>query len=172
MPVFPLSKKVDSYKTNASLKFNASRGDGTRKHAGVDLAIGAGSPVYAIADGEVVEANSTGFLVTDKYNVGIVSIKHKIKVKIGETEYDEIVVRYGEVDTVKVSRNNTVTEGAQIASVAKQADEGTQLHVELYLGNQGITSASIFKNETKKPYMRSFTPSDPVAFLESLNLKP
>ena len=171
MPIFPLSKKIDSYKTNASLKFDAPRSGGTRKHAGVDLAIGAGSPVYAIAGGEVIEAANTGFLVTEKYNIGIVSIKHKVKIKIGETEFDEFVVRYGEVDTVKVSLNNTVAEGTQIASVARQADEGTQLHVELYPGNQGITSSSNFRAE-KKPYMRAFTPTDPVAFLESLNLKP
>lgn len=55
--------------------------------------------------------------------------------------------------------------------VAKQADEGTELHFELYLGEQGITSASVFKSD-KKPYMRAFTPSDPAAFLDSLNLKP
>jgi murein DD-endopeptidase MepM/ murein hydrolase activator NlpD len=173
MPVFPLSKKNETYKTNASLKFDAPRSNGTRKHAGVDLAIGAGSPVYAIAGGTVIEAANTGFLVRDDkpINVGVVSIKHNVRIKIGETEYDEFVVRYGEVDTVKISVNNPVDEGAQIASIAKQADEGTQLHVELYLGNQGITSSSKFRSD-KKPYMRAFTPTDPAAFLESLNAKP
>ena len=172
MPIFPLAKKVDSYKTVAPCKFDQPRGDGTRKHAGCDLGIGAGSPVYAIAGGTVIEAANTGFLVKEgKYNIGIVSIKHDVKIKIGETEYDTFVVRYGEVDTVKVSLNSPVGEGDQIASVAKQADEGTQLHLELYLGNQGISSSTPFRAD-KKPYMRAFTPSDPAAFLDSLNVKP
>lgn len=169
MPVFPLAKKVDSYKTVAPCKFDAPRGD--RKHAGCDLGIGAGSAVYAIAGGTVIEAANTGFLEKKgEYNVGIVSVKHDVKIKIGETEYDSFVVRYGEVDTVKVAVNSTVSEGDQIASVAKQGKEGTQLHLELYLGEQGITSSSKFRSD-KKPYLRAFTPSDPAAFLDSLNVK-
>ncbi len=171
MPVFPLAKKVDSYKTVAPCKFDAPRSDGTRKHAGCDLGIGAGSSVYAIAGGTVIEATNTGFLVKEgKYNIGVVSIKHDVTIKIGDTEYTSFVVRYGEVDTVKVALNATVSEGDQIAAVAKQADEGTQLHLELYLGEQGITSSSKFKAD-KKPYMRAFTPSDPASFLDSLNVK-
>lgn len=172
MPIFPLAKKVDSYKTVAPCKFDAPRAGGTRKHAGCDLGIGAGSAVYSIGSGTVIEASNTGFFVKDekKINIGVVSIKHDVKIKIGETEYTSFVVRYGEVDTVKVSVNSTVSEGDQIASVAKQADEGTQLHLELYLGEQGITASSKFKSD-KKPYMRAFTPSDPASFLDSLNVK-
>lgn len=172
MPIFPLAKKVDSYKTVAPCKFDAPRSNGTRKHAGCDLGIGAGSSVFAIAAGTVIEASNVGFFVKDekKINIGVVSIKHDVKITIGETEYSSFVVRYGEVDTVKVALNATVSEGDQIASVAKQADEGTQLHLELYLGEQGITSSSKFKAD-KKPYMRAFTPSDPASFLDSLNVK-
>lgn len=171
MAIFPLSKKVDSYKTVAPCKFDAPRSDGTRKHAGCDLGIGAGSSVFAIAGGTVIEAANTGFLVKEgKYNIGVVSVKHDVSIKIGDTEYTTFVVRYGEVDTVKVTLNATVSEGDTIASVAKQADEGTQLHLELYLGEQGITSSTKFKAD-KKPYMRAFTPSDPASFLDSLNVK-
>lgn len=172
MPIFPLSKKVDSYKSVAPCKFNAPRGGGTRKHAGCDLGIGAGSSVFAIAKGTVIEASNTGFFVKDEksINIGVISIKHDVPIKIGEAEYPSFVVRYGEVDTVKFALNAPVDEGAVIASVAKQADEGTQLHLELYLGEQGITSSSKFKSD-KKPYMRAFTPSDPATFLDSLNVK-
>jgi murein DD-endopeptidase MepM/ murein hydrolase activator NlpD len=172
MPVYPLTKKVDSHKTVAPCKFNAPRDDG-RKHAGIDLGIGAGSSVYAIAKGTVLEATNTGFLVKadKKIDVGVVSIKHDVTIKVGETEYKNFVLRYGEVDTVKVAKNATVAEGDLICQVAKQANEGTELHVELYLGEQGITSSSVFKSETK-PYMRAFTPSDPTQLIDSLNLKP
>lgn len=171
MPIFPLAKKVDSYKTVAPCKFDYPRGGGTRKHAGCDLGIGAGSAVFAIADGTVIEASNTGFLVKEgEYNVGVISVKHDISIKIGEAEHSSFVVRYGEVDTVKFSVNATVKEGDQIASVAKQGKEGTQLHLELYLGEQGITASSKFKAD-KKPYMRAFTPSDPAAFLDGLSVK-
>ncbi|HEY0429888.1 MAG TPA: M23 family metallopeptidase [Pyrinomonadaceae bacterium] len=172
MPVYPLAKKVESYKTVAPAKFNAPRGGGARKHAGIDMGIGAGSSVYAMAKGTVLEASSTGFYVdADKgINVGVVSIKHDVKITIGGVEYDSFVVRYGEVDTVKVSKNASVDEGDLIALVAKQADEGTELHLELYLGEQGITSASVFKS-SNPPYMRAFTPSDPTALVDSLNVK-
>jgi murein DD-endopeptidase MepM/ murein hydrolase activator NlpD len=171
MAIFPLAKKVDSYKTVAPCKFDAPRGGGTRKHAGCDLGIGAGSSVFAIAKGTVIEASNTGFLVKEgEYNVGVVSVKHDVPIKIGDVEYPSFVVRYGEVDTVKVALKATVNEGDTIASVAKQGNEGTQLHLELYLGEQGITSSSQFKAD-KKPYMRAFTPSDPAAFLDSLNVK-
>jgi murein DD-endopeptidase MepM/ murein hydrolase activator NlpD len=59
MAIFPLSKKVDSYKTVARCKFDATRGGGTRKHAGCDPGIGAGSPVFAIAAGTVIGASNT-----------------------------------------------------------------------------------------------------------------
>jgi len=172
MPVYPLAKKVESYKTVAPCKFDAPRGGGTRKHAGCDLGIGAGAAVFAIAKGTVIEAANTGFYVDQekKINIGVVSVKHDAAIKIGDTEYTSFVVRYGEVDTVKVATGATVGEGDQIASVAKQADEGTQLHLELYLGDQGITSSSKFKSD-KAPYKRAFTPSDPAAFLDSLNVK-
>lgn len=170
MPVYPLAKKVESYKTVAPAKFNAPRG--SRKHAGVDMGIGAGSSVYAIAKGTVLEAVNTGFYVdeTKKINVGVVSIKHDVKITIDGVEYSSFVARYGEIDTVKVSKNATVNEGDLICLVAKQADEGTELHFELYLGEQGITSSSVFKTD-KKPYMRAFTPSDPTSLLDSLKIK-
>ena len=171
MPVFPLSKKVDSYKTVAPCKFDAPRGGGSRKHAGCDLGIGAGAAVFAIAKGTVIEASNTGFLVKEgEYNCGVVSIKHDISIKIGDVEYTSFVVRYGEVDTVKVSVGATVNEGDTIAFVAKQGKEGTQLHLELYLGEQGISSATPFKSGDK-PYMRRYKPSDPAAFLDGLNVK-
>jgi ribosomal protein L27 len=63
MPVFPLATKVDSSTTVAPRKFDAPRRGGTRKHAGCDLGIGAGSAVFAITGGTVIEASNTGFLV-------------------------------------------------------------------------------------------------------------
>ena len=55
--IFPLKKKVDSYKTNWSCRFGAPRDPG-RKHGGCDLAAGAGSDVLAVADGKEAGAGT------------------------------------------------------------------------------------------------------------------
>jgi murein DD-endopeptidase MepM/ murein hydrolase activator NlpD len=172
MPVFPLKSKVDSYKTVGPCKFGATRPNG-RKHAGVDLGIAAGSAVYAIAKGTVIEAANGEFYKDDtkKINTGVVSVKHDVSITVDGTEYTSFVVRYGEVNQVKVAINAAVNEGDLLASVAPQADEGTELHLELYLGEQGISASSKFRAD-KKPYMRAFNPSDATSLLDSLNLKP
>ena len=172
MPVFPLKSKVDSYKTVGPCKFGANRPNG-RKHAGVDLGITAGAPVYAIAKGTVIEASNGEFYKDTKKNIntGVITVKHDVSITIDGTEYPSFVVRYGEVNQVKVAVGGTVDEGALLASVAPQADEGTELHMELYLGEQGISASSKFRAD-KKPYMRAFNPSDSTSLLDSLNVKP
>jgi murein DD-endopeptidase MepM/ murein hydrolase activator NlpD len=172
MAVFPLKTKVDSYKTVGPCKFGAPRPNG-RKHAGVDLGTPAGSPVFAMAKGTVIEASNRDFYTNpDKeINTGVVTVRHDISITIDGTEYTSFVVRYGEVNQVKVAINATVEEGTLLASVAPQANEGTELHMELYLGEQGISASSKFKG-TKKPYMRAFNPSDSTSLLDSLNVKP
>ena len=172
MPVFPLKSKVDSYKTVAPCKFGATRPNG-RKHAGVDLGISAGSPVYAIAKGKVIEAANGEFYKDEKkkINTGVVTVIHDVSITVDGIEYTNFVVRYGEVNQVKVAVGGTVSEGDLLGSVAPQADEGTELHMELYLGEQGISAASKFRAD-KKPYMRAFNPSDSTSLLDSLNVKP
>src|SRR5688572_29667173 len=128
MRIFPLAKKVDSYKTNWSCRFGVPRDSGKRKHAGVDLAAPVGTPVYAVDDGEVIEA-AGGF---DKYGTCVISIEH------GDIYDDDYcVVRYGEVDTLLVQVGAKVTKGQMIAKVGKQPG-GTQLHLEMYAGELSI----------------------------------
>lgn len=172
MAVYPLKSKVTSYITVGPAKFGAPRPNG-RKHAGVDMGIPAGAPVFAIGSGTVLESMNTSFFtdVDAGIDTGVVSVKHDFKITVDGTEYDSFVIRYGEVNQVTVKAGDTVTEGKQIATVAKQGSQGTELHLELYLGEQGMGIAAKFRG-VKKPYMRTFNPTDATSLLNSLNVKP
>ena len=157
MRIFPLAIKVDSYKSNWSCRFNAPR-DGGRKHGGCDLAAAVGTPVYAVDDGEVIEA-AGGF---DKYGTSVVSIEH------GDIYDDDYcIVRYGEVDTILVQIGAKVKKGDMIAKVGKQSG-GTQLHLEMYSGDQ----SGQFKQENNLPYKRRSDIIDPTPFLDAWPVKP
>jgi murein DD-endopeptidase MepM/ murein hydrolase activator NlpD len=156
MRIFPLAIKVDSYKTNASCMFNALRDEGRRKHGGCDLGAPRGTPVYAVDAGEVVEV-SGGFL----HGTSVVSIAH------GDVYDDDyIIVRYGEVDTILVQLGQKVEQGQMIAKVGKQPG-GTQLHLEMYAGDQ----TGEFLQETSRPYKRRSDIMDPTPHLDSWPVK-
>ncbi|MDD6031923.1 MAG: peptidoglycan-binding protein [Oscillospiraceae bacterium] len=102
-------------------QFGAVRSDG-RLHAGIDWYVenGAGTPVYAMADGTVEE-----YLYDSFYGgTGMLSVRHD----------DGSVARYGEV-TPLVKSGVRVRKGQQIAVLkANSYDGGTMLHLELYRG--------------------------------------
>lgn len=156
MRIFPLGKKVDSYKTNWSCRFGAPRNNG-RKHGGVDLAAAVGTPVYAVDDGVVIEVAGN----FDQYGTSVVSIEH------GDIYDDDYcIVRYGEVDTIMVSVGSTVSKGDLIAKVGKQHG-GTQLHLEMYAG----TESGPFLQPNNLPYKRRSDIMDPTPFLDSWPVK-
>jgi murein DD-endopeptidase MepM/ murein hydrolase activator NlpD len=155
MHIFPLAKKVDSYKSNYSCRFGAPR-DGMRKHGGCDLAAAVGTPVFAVGDGTVIEVSSKF-----KYDTSVVSIEH------GDIYDDDYcIIRYGEVDTIKVSLGATVSQGDMIAKVGKQPG-GTQLHLEMYSGDED----GPFLQEKSLPYKRRGDIVDPTPYLDSWDVK-
>lgn len=102
-------------------QFGASRSDG-RKHAGIDWYVqgGAGTPVYAMADGIVQEYSHSSFYG----GTGMISVKHT----------DGSVARYGEI-TPLVRSGAAVKKGQKIGTLkANSIDGGTMLHLELYRG--------------------------------------
>lgn len=148
--------KVESHKTNFSCKFGAPR-NGGRKHGGVDLAAPAGTDVYAIDDGYVIEA-AGGF---DAYGTHVISIEH------GDIYDDDYcVVRYGEVGTPMVQEGSTVFKGQLIAKVGKQPG-GTQLHLEMYEGYE----SGQFLQPNNLPYKRRGDIMDPTPHVDSWKLK-
>ncbi|HLA96375.1 MAG TPA: M23 family metallopeptidase, partial [Pyrinomonadaceae bacterium] len=118
-----------------------------------DLAAAAGTDVYAIDAGLVVEA-AGGF---DQYGTSVVSIQH------GDVYDDDYcIVRYGEVGPPLVTEGDTVTKGQLIAKVGKQPG-GTQLHLEMYGGYE----SGPFLQEKNLPYKRRSDIMDPTAAVDS-----
>ncbi|MDM7923144.1 MAG: M23 family metallopeptidase [Pyrinomonadaceae bacterium] len=156
MRIFPLPKKVDSYKSNYSCRFGAPRGT-NRKHGGVDLAAAIGTPVYAVGDGVVIEVAGN----FDQYGTSVVSIEH------GDIYDDDYcIVRYGEVDTIMVQIGAQVSAGDMIAKVGKQPG-GTQLHLEMYDG----TESGQFLQPNNLPYKRRGDIIDPTPYMDAWNPK-
>ena len=102
-------------------RFGASRSNGTRQHAGIDYYVrgGAGTPVYAMQSGKVIE-----YVAAFYYGTSSVAIQHA----------DGSVLRYAEISS-SLRVGDTVTKGQQIAKIkANTLDGGTMLHLELYMG--------------------------------------
>lgn len=160
-PIFPLAQKNTTYKTNFSLTFGSPR-DITgqpgkkRKHAAVDLAAPAGTAVYAVEDGDVIEV-----MQNFKFNTSLIAIWH------GDIyEDDSFIVRYGEVDHILFKEGDSVKKGDQIAVVGIQPG-GRQLHFEMYSGN----SFGVFQTPAM-PYMRRADLLDPTPYLDKWQPKP
>ena len=85
-------------------RFRASRG--SRPHAGIDVGVSNGSPLYNIGDGVVIAANKT----TGACAPGIVKVQHA----------DGIVSKYCHVDNIMVKKGDKIGGGCQFGEVAKK----------------------------------------------------
>ncbi|WP_372440671.1 M23 family metallopeptidase [Nocardia acididurans] len=100
---------------------NYTSGYGMRwgvQHAGVDVAAPIGTPIYAVADGTVLEAGpASGFGMW-------VRLLHD----------DGTVTIYGHIDTATVSQGQRVMAGDQIATVGNRGfSTGPHCHFEVWL---------------------------------------
>ncbi len=104
-----------------------------QKNQGIDLQVSPGSPVFAAASGNVA-------LITDNTeNFGkIILIRHK----------NNLISIYGRVAKVFVEKNEVVTRGQKIGSMAEKANDGknqTILHFELRRGTQSVNPENYFE---------------------------
>lgn len=101
-----------------------------RLHAGVDLAGSYGSPIYATADGVVVDAgweNGYGRLVTIRHDFGL------------ET-------RYGHLSQIRVSVGQRVSRGDRIGDMGNSGrSTGTHLHYEVRVGGTPVNPMTFIK---------------------------
>lgn len=89
-------------------------------HEGVDWAAPAGSHIYAVADGEVVEAGMMS-------STGVITIKHKIN---GEVFYSRYLHMYA--NGIYVSKGDKVKAGDLIGAVGSTGrSTGPHLHFEI-----------------------------------------
>lgn len=88
-------------------------------HAGVDIANAIGTPVYAVADGVVLESGpAAGFGLW-------VRIQHS----------DGTITVYGHIDSSEVQAGQTVMAGDEIAKMGNRGQStGPHLHFEVHLG--------------------------------------
>jgi murein DD-endopeptidase MepM/ murein hydrolase activator NlpD len=90
-------------------------------HAGVDIAAPIGTPIVAVADGEVIDSGpASGFGMW-------VRLKHA----------DGTVTVYGHINTSNVTVGQKVMAGDQIATVGNRGfSTGPHLHFEVHLGGE------------------------------------
>jgi murein DD-endopeptidase MepM/ murein hydrolase activator NlpD len=159
---FPLPHMVPSWhRTKGHNRwFGAPRKNkqgGLRLHAGCDLIARAGTAVYAIDDGEVLEISRDFYPLKDKTKpkIGAVAIRHR----------GGFVARYCEVQTttITVSQGEPVRAGQIIAKVG-QLNTQAMLHFELYSG----LSKALMRVRTGM-YQRRPDLIDPTTFLDELS---
>ena len=144
---FPLHRKVRYSYISHGRSFGALRNWG-RRHAGADLIADPGTPVRAVADGEMLQ-----FYV---FYQGTYAL---------EVDHYDFVVRYGEVRYRQVDLGSKVKAGQVIADVGLLRDSGnSMLHFEMYKGTLSgpLTQGSVH------PYQRRRDLVNPTKFLQSL----
>ena len=104
-----------------------------QKNQGIDFQVSPGSSVFAAASGNVA-------LITDNTeNFGkIVLIRHE----------NNLISIYGRVAKVLVKKNEAVTRGQKIGSMAEKANDDTNqtiLHFELRRGTQSVNPENYFE---------------------------
>ncbi|RZF27280.1 M23 family metallopeptidase [Paraburkholderia sp. UYCP14C] len=126
--------------------FGKVRNNGTRWHKGWDLSAEPNSPVFAVADGTVVQvyANVSGFgrcilleLKNPKYKPGL-------NASIGIENYEKLYALYAHLSHVEVSKGDSVSETDRIGKTGMSGNavgEPAHLHFELLLENSLATNA-------------------------------
>ncbi|MDK9354888.1 peptidoglycan DD-metalloendopeptidase family protein [Lelliottia sp. V106_10] len=142
---FPFPKLPGQSWTNGGRQFGASRAGGTRKHAGCDLIFPSGTPIYAVADGMLLQ-NPYPFY----------SGTYAVEIKHGN-----IILRYGEIAPCSYTGGQTVKKGQVIAKVGLLHSGSSMLHLEIY--TNGASSASLSTHAGD--YRRRSDLTDPAPYL-------
>lgn len=154
---FPFTKlPKDSWKSGPR-RFDANRNQGKRAHAGCDLYVSAGTPIYAVLDGVVLR---------DPYHFYDV-------VFALDVDHGDFVARYGEIRTdCPLRKGDRVTAGDPIAKVGKmKAVAQPMLHFEVYDKSAGGPLTEPDRGRSKKresdgvPYFRRMDLINPTPLL-------
>jgi murein DD-endopeptidase MepM/ murein hydrolase activator NlpD len=154
---FPLGKgwtKQDYHK--GGISFGADRG--ARAHAACDLIAPLNTPIYAVADGTVIQ--EPYYFYTHVYAL--------------EIDHGDFTVRYGEIlkdSAVVKKKGDKVKKGQMIAKVGKM-EHDSMLHFEMYTGKEkgGLTNRdpkTSIKRKDGKDFQRRKDLVDPTSFLDA-----
>ncbi len=110
--------------------------DGTRQHAGLDVAAPRGTPIYAAAAGIVTSNTSyyTSRIITGTNCGGAITyllLKHKRAKNNDQKNCDYFTTAYLHASKMKVSVNDKVSRGTLIAHVDGCSGFGPHLHFEI-----------------------------------------
>lgn len=146
---FPFPKIPEKLWTSGGRQFGAPRiaRDGSvRRHAGCDLIFPVGTPIYAVADGVLVQ-NPYPFY-SGTYAV--------------EIRHGNLLLRYGEIapGSCPYTRGSSVKKGQIIAKVGRLQSGSSMLHLEIY--TNGASSASLSGGG---PFRRRSDVTDPAPYL-------
>jgi len=151
--IFPLEKRITTY-LQGYRRFDARRSNGRRKHAGCDLVVAAGTPVLAVADGEVVRGPYHFYSGTYALEV-----EHRYASRT-------IMVRYGEIRQ-RVPRDirpgAKVRQGDVIGFVGQLNSGSHMLHLEMYKDGSDHSSLTVFG---LNKYKRRADVMDPTPLLD------
>lgn len=156
---YPLSSKHTADPTSGGRAFGASRDNGNRAHAGIDLIVAPGVEVIACTSGEVSYISYNFFAGTDA-----IVIKNN----------DGTWMTYGECKPLDgISIGTKVTKGQIIGTIIANNSKGTSmLHFEAYKGDSTgnvLTSNGTYKHVPQKNYKRRSDLCDPT-FVKDLPL--
>lgn len=152
-PFFPLAKLPTEDWASGMRAFGSNRSGGKRAHAACDLYAPKGTPIYAIADGTVVQ--KAYYFYCETYAL--------------EVDHGEFVARYGEIQAkVPVKAGQAVKAGQRIASVGHLQGitvPSDMLHLELYdksqTGKLSVPAAAGRKRADGIPFLRRKDLIDP-----------
>jgi len=146
--IYPLVSRHTADPTTGSRFFGASRDEGKRAHAGMDLIVSPGVQVIAMTDGTVIQ--SYNFY----QNTDAVEVQND----------DGSIVRYTEI-SVSVSAGKKIKKGDVLGKVIANRDGSSMLHIEVYdgSGSGALTQKSntTYKNVSAKNYQRRSDLLDP-----------
>ena len=153
---FPFTKLPTADWTHSPRSFGATRGGGSRAHAGCDLYAALGTWVHAVADGEVIRGPSPFYCET--YAL--------------EVHHGNFIARYGEIQrSAMVKAGDRVKVGQRIAKVGHLVGikvPSDMLHLELYKGTMS-GDLTVYSGGAKRadgvPFQRRADLLDPTPYL-------
>ncbi len=105
--------------------FNEPRERGP--HKGMDIAIAADTPAFAVADGEVILAGDKA----DGYGSNYVAIKHT------KDDGTTFVSGYGHMNSMTVKKGDQVTQAQQVGTIGSQGNStGPHMHIIINVGGK------------------------------------
>ena len=156
--IYPLSQKHTLNPTTDGRAFGASRSNGARAHAGIDLIVPPGVKVYSCTDGIVDYIDNAFYAGT-----ACVVVKNK----------DGSWINYGEISS-NVRVGQSLKKGDVIGTVkANNSSGASMLHFETYIGDSSgnvLVNNGSYKHVPQKTYKRRCDLSDPT-FVINLPMK-